>query len=152
MLSEILTFLYCLWLRRPQFVFSDDDDEKRVVRSLKDKRLPYIRFVSWALTFPVCTVSFRYDELRDVIRVLKNSQNIKDVAKVLSGQLADFQVVHWWILPPPWIEGFETLQKAFIKAKGVVEKEGGIPTFYIRALVGIEDFVSQVSGEPWMCR
>ena len=43
--------------------------------------------------------------------------------------------------------GFETLQKAFNKAKSVVEKEGGTPTFYIRALVGIEDFVTQVSVE-----
>ncbi len=28
----------------------------------------------------------RYDELKDLIRVVKNSQKIKDVAKVLSGQ------------------------------------------------------------------
>lgn len=41
--------------------------------------------------------------------------------------------------------GFESLQKAFNKAKGVVEKEGTIPTFYIRALVEMEDFIAQVS-------
>lgn len=40
--------------------------------------------------------------------------------------------------------GFETLQKAFVKAKAVVEKEGTTPTFYIRALVEMEDFINQV--------
>lgn len=35
-----LTANFVLWIRRPQFTFSDDEeDEKRVVRSLKDKRL-----------------------------------------------------------------------------------------------------------------
>ena len=41
--------------------------------------------------------------------------------------------------------GFEALQKAFQKAKSVVEKEGGTPTFYIRTLVELEDFVQNVS-------
>ena len=54
--------------------------------------------------------------------------------KVLSPDFSPF--------PPP--SGFETLQKAFIKAKAVVEKEGTTPTFYIRALVEMEDFISQV--------
>ncbi len=31
-----------------------------------------------------------------------------------------------------------------MKAKTVVEKEGGTPTFYIRALVEMEDFITQV--------
>ena len=89
---------------------------------------------------------FRYDELRDLIRTVKNSQNIKDVAKVLSGWL----LLHGYnFIVPFYIDishlGFETLQKAFVKAKNVVEKEGGTPTFYIRALVGMEDFVTQVS-------
>ncbi len=42
-------------------------------------------------------------------------------------------------------KGFETLQKAFIKARAVIEKEGATPTFYIRLLVDMEDFISQVS-------
>lgn len=41
--------------------------------------------------------------------------------------------------------GFEGLQKAFQKAKTVVEKEGATPVFYIRTLVELEDFVQGVS-------
>jgi len=40
------------------------------------------------------------------------------------------------------------LQKAFVKSKAVVEKEGGTPTFYIRALVEMEDFVTEVRCCP----
>ena len=40
--------------------------------------------------------------------------------------------------------GFEALQKAFQKAKSVVEKEGATPTFYIRTLMELEDFVQNV--------
>ena len=39
---------------------------------------------------------------------------------------------------------FESLQKAFAKAKSVVEKEGSTPKFYIRSLVELEDFVKEV--------
>ena len=39
---------------------------------------------------------------------------------------------------------FESLQKAFAKAKTVVEKEGATPRFYIRSLVELEDFVKEV--------
>jgi hypothetical protein len=39
---------------------------------------------------------------------------------------------------------FESLQKAFSKAKTVVEKEGATPRFYIRSLVELEDFVKEV--------
>lgn len=44
------------------------------------------------------------------------------------------------------LAGFETLQKAFVKSKSVIEKEGATPTFYIRTLVEMEDFISQVKG------
>lgn len=40
---------------------------------------------------------------------------------------------------------FESLQKAFAKAKTVVEKEGATPRFYIRSLVELEDFVKTVT-------
>ena len=39
---------------------------------------------------------------------------------------------------------FESLQKAFAKAKSVVEKEGATPKFYIRSLIELEDFVKEV--------
>jgi len=45
--------------------------------------------------------------------------------------------------------GFENLQKAFSKAKNVIEKEGKTPTFFVRCLVEMEDFISQVS-KPMM--
>ena len=44
----------------------------------------------------------------------------------------------------PSISDFESLCKAFDKAKKVVEKEG-IPRFYIRTLSELEDFVSEVN-------
>ena len=43
---------------------------------------------------------------------------------------------------------FESLQKAFAKAKTVVEKEGATPRFYIRSLVELEDFVKEVCTGP----
>ena len=41
--------------------------------------------------------------------------------------------------------GFEALQKAFQKAKSVVEKEGATPLFYVRTLIELEDYVMGVS-------
>ena len=43
-----------------------------------------------------------------------------------------------------FLSDFEDLCKAFEKAKKVVEKEG-MPRFYIRCLVELEDFVAEVS-------
>ncbi|KXJ27749.1 eukaryotic translation initiation factor 3 subunit C-like protein [Exaiptasia diaphana] len=84
------------------FVFSDDEEEtKRVVRSQKDKR---------------------FDELKNVIKQLKNYKKIKDMSKVFTE--------------------FENLGKAANKAKGVIDKEG-IPQFYIRCLANLEDFVKE---------
>ncbi|XP_005093913.1 eukaryotic translation initiation factor 3 subunit C isoform X2 [Aplysia californica] len=82
--------------------FSDDEEEtKRVVRSEKDKR---------------------YDEIRSIIKLLKNHMKIKDMANVLTD--------------------FESLTKAFDKAKKVVEKEG-MPRIYIRTIAELEDFVNE---------
>ena len=39
---------------------------------------------------------------------------------------------------------FENLQKGFLKAKAVVQKEGGTPRFYLRSLTELEDFVKDV--------
>ncbi|XP_011403348.1 PREDICTED: eukaryotic translation initiation factor 3 subunit C-like [Amphimedon queenslandica] len=47
--------------RKPQFAFSDDEEEKRVVRSQKDKRS---------------------DELKDIIHSMRNRQKIRDIVKV----------------------------------------------------------------------
>ncbi|XP_053376281.1 eukaryotic translation initiation factor 3 subunit C-like isoform X2 [Mercenaria mercenaria] len=64
----------------------------------------------------------RYEELLNIIKSLKNKKKIKDMSNVLSD--------------------FESLCKAFDKAKKVVEKEG-IPRFYIRTLSELEEFVSE---------
>lgn len=77
----------------------DEDDVKRTVRSLKDKR---------------------YDEIQSAIKQMRNSMKIKDIAKVLT---------EW-----------ENMCKAYVKAKTVIEKEG-IPSFYIKSLAELEDFV-----------
>ncbi|GAU91084.1 hypothetical protein RvY_03405-2 [Ramazzottius varieornatus] len=86
--------------------FSDDDEEtKRVVRTAKDKR---------------------FEEIRNVIKNVKNSKKIKDVGKVL--------------------EEFDQLTRAFAKSQKVIEKEG-VPVFYVRTLVDLEDFVNQSWAE-----
>lgn len=41
-----------------------------------------------------------------------------------------------------WID-FESLTKAFEKARKVVDKEG-VPRFYIKTLVELEDFINEV--------
>ncbi|KAH9518662.1 Eukaryotic translation initiation factor 3 subunit C [Bulinus truncatus] len=82
--------------------FSDDEEEtRRVVRSEKDKR---------------------FDEIRTIIKQLKNHKKIKDFANVLTD--------------------FESLIKAFEKARKVVDKEG-VPKFYIRTIVELEDFINE---------
>lgn len=68
----------------------------------------------------------RYEELTDIIKQIKNHKKIKDMSKLLTS--------------------FENLTKAFQKAKMVIEKEegGNIPKFFIRSLVELEDFVTEV--------
>uniref|UniRef100_A0A2C9JIY5 Eukaryotic translation initiation factor 3 subunit C n=1 Tax=Biomphalaria glabrata TaxID=6526 RepID=A0A2C9JIY5_BIOGL len=81
---------------------SDDEEEtRRVVRSEKDKR---------------------FEEIRTIIKQLKNHKKIKDFANVLTD--------------------FEGLTKAFEKARKVVDKEG-VPKFYIRTIVELEDFINE---------
>ncbi|KAK2168655.1 hypothetical protein LSH36_15g12053 [Paralvinella palmiformis] len=76
-----------------------EEETRRVVKSQRDKR---------------------FDEMKDMIKTMRNHKKIKDMANIL--------------------DDFEDLGKAYEKAKKIVEKEG-IPRFYIRALVELEDFV-----------
>ena len=39
---------------------------------------------------------------------------------------------------------FDSLQKTFLKAKAVIDKEQETPTFYARSLTELEDFVKEV--------
>ncbi len=66
----------------------------------------------------------RYEEMQNIIKTLRNHKKIKDMANLLTD--------------------FEDLNKAFQKAKKVVEREGNIPRFYIRTLAELEDFVNEV--------
>ncbi len=68
----------------------------------------------------------RYEEMQNIIKTLRNHKKIKDMANLLTD--------------------FEDLNKAFQKAKKVVEREGNIPRFYIRTLAELEDFVNEVSS------
>ncbi|XP_070204954.1 eukaryotic translation initiation factor 3 subunit C-like isoform X3 [Littorina saxatilis] len=79
----------------------DEEDTKRVVRSEKDKR---------------------YDDLRNIIKTMRNHKKIKDMASVLTD--------------------FEGLCKSYDKARKVVDREG-IPRFYLRCLVELMDFVNE---------
>ncbi|KAJ6216740.1 hypothetical protein RDWZM_007897 [Blomia tropicalis] len=90
---------------QPTYGMSDDEEEtKRVVRTAKEKH---------------------YDELNNIIKLIRNHKKIKDVSKLLSG--------------------FEDLTRAFQKAKTVIDREenGKIPKFYIRTLAELEDFVNE---------
>uniref|UniRef100_UPI00358E5102 eukaryotic translation initiation factor 3 subunit C-like n=1 Tax=Myxine glutinosa TaxID=7769 RepID=UPI00358E5102 len=88
--------------KQPFLLSDDEDDAKRVVRSARDKR---------------------FDELTNIIKMMRNAMKIKDMTKVL--------------------EEFENLGKAFIKAKGIIDKEG-IPRFYTRILADTETFVQEI--------
>lgn len=91
--------------RRPQISFSEDEEEeKRVVRSQKDKR---------------------FEELKDIIRVAKNGQKIRDVVKVQ--------------------DGFDAMQRVFQKIKTILDKEKSeVPRFYLRTLMNLEEFVKDL--------
>lgn len=43
------------------------------------------------------------------------------------------------------LEEFEQLCRAFLKSKTIVDKEG-VPSFYIRLLADLEDYLNQVSS------
>uniref|UniRef100_A0A0B7BD44 Eukaryotic translation initiation factor 3 subunit C n=1 Tax=Arion vulgaris TaxID=1028688 RepID=A0A0B7BD44_9EUPU len=64
----------------------------------------------------------RYEEINGIIKQLKNHKKIKDMANVLTD--------------------FESLIKAFEKARKVIDKEG-VPRFYIRTLAELEDFINE---------
>ena len=68
----------------------------------------------------------RFEEIQSVIKNVKNSKKIKDIGKVL--------------------EEFDQLTRSFAKSQKVIEKEG-VPVFYIRTLVDLDDFVSQCWAE-----
>lgn len=42
------------------------------------------------------------------------------------------------------LEEFEQLCRAFLKSKNIVDKEG-VPSFYIRLLADLEDYLNQVN-------
>ncbi|XP_045582241.1 eukaryotic translation initiation factor 3 subunit C [Procambarus clarkii] len=88
------------------FAFSEDEeDTKRIVRSAKEKR---------------------YEELKNIIKNIKNYKKNKDMSSLLSS--------------------FEDLCRAYAKALPVVQKEEGgkTPRFYIRCLAELDDFIQSV--------
>ena len=68
-------------------------------------------------------VDKRFDELRDVIKKAKNARKVKD-----------FNIS---------LNTFTDLTRVFEKSTKVVEKEG-IPTFYVRELVDIDDYIKKM--------
>lgn len=67
----------------------------------------------------------RYEEIESVIHSLRNHKKIRDFASALAS--------------------FEELQRAYTRAAPVVQKEenGVAPRFFIRALVELDDWVSE---------
>lgn len=70
-------------------------------------------------------LNFRFEELTNLIKTIRNAMKIRDMAKCL--------------------EEFEQLCRAFLKSKNIVDKEG-VPSFYIRLLADLEDYLNQVCG------
>lgn len=103
--SESLSFKYSNQNLKLIFLqFSDDEKtEKRVVRSQKVKR---------------------YEELKNIIKTIRNHKKIKDMSSILST--------------------FENLVKAYSKAIPVIsQEEGGVtPKFYLHILAELEDFIN----------
>lgn len=65
----------------------------------------------------------RFEELTNLIKTIRNAMKIRDMAKCL--------------------EEFEQLCRAFTKSKNIVDKEG-VPSFYIRLLADLEDYLNQL--------
>uniref|UniRef100_A0A672JQY5 Eukaryotic translation initiation factor 3 subunit C n=1 Tax=Salarias fasciatus TaxID=181472 RepID=A0A672JQY5_SALFA len=65
----------------------------------------------------------RFEELTNLIKTIRNAMKIRDMAKCL--------------------EEFELLCRAFLKSKNIVDKEG-VPSFYIRLLADLEDYLNQL--------
>uniref|UniRef100_A0A3P8WQS7 Eukaryotic translation initiation factor 3 subunit C n=1 Tax=Cynoglossus semilaevis TaxID=244447 RepID=A0A3P8WQS7_CYNSE len=65
----------------------------------------------------------RFEELTNIIKTIRNAMKIRDMAKCL--------------------EEFEQLCRAFLKSKNIVDKEG-VPSFYIRLLADLEDYLNQL--------
>lgn len=65
----------------------------------------------------------RFEELKTIMKNMNNHKKIKDMANVLTD--------------------FEDLAKAYVKTKKVIEQTG-IPRFYIKCLVELEDFISDM--------
>ncbi|KAG7174371.1 Eukaryotic translation initiation factor 3 subunit C-like [Homarus americanus] len=88
------------------YVFSEDEeDTKRIVRSAKEKR---------------------YEELKNIIRSIKNYKKNKDMSNLLSS--------------------FEDLCRSYTKTLPVVQKEEGgkTPRFFIRCLAELDEFIQTV--------
>lgn len=68
----------------------------------------------------------RFEELTNLIKQIRNFKKIKDMSSMLSS--------------------FEDLQKAYVKALPVIQKEesGQTPRFYTRCLVELEDFINEM--------
>lgn len=129
MLSSHTSILF----HRSLLLSDDEEDTKRVVRSAKDKRLVWLlirqhmekTLVDWSLNFTFFNKIYRFEELTNIIKTIRNAMKIRDMAKCL--------------------EEFEQLCRAFLKSKNIVDKEG-VPPFYIRILADLEDYLNQVSS------
>jgi len=80
---------------------SEEEDTKRVVKSAKDKR---------------------YDEMRVIIKAMKNHMKINDFVSLLTD--------------------YEQLMKSVQRARLLIEKDGH-PTFFLRLMVEFDDFIRE---------
>uniref|UniRef100_A0A671MS79 Eukaryotic translation initiation factor 3 subunit C n=1 Tax=Sinocyclocheilus anshuiensis TaxID=1608454 RepID=A0A671MS79_9TELE len=96
--------------------FATGSDSESEESSSADEITPKKRIVC-------CPLRFRFEELTNIIKTIRNAMKIRDMSKCL--------------------EEFEQLYRAFLKSKTIVDKEG-VPQFYIRLLADLEDYLNQL--------
>ncbi|GIY08831.1 eukaryotic translation initiation factor 3 subunit C [Caerostris extrusa] len=117
-----LKFVVFFWTYFCYLLLKKSKDERH-----KASQLLSLSAMKKKISSELCVVQEkkRYEELTEIIKLIKNHKKIKDMSKLLTS--------------------FENLIRAFVKARPVIEKEekGNIPKFYIRCLVELEDFIAE---------
>ena len=110
----------------------EEEEEKRIVKSAKEKRLVF-SFKVYSYHFPSTILVphlhkcffFRYEELQALIKQLKNSKKINDFTNVFAL--------------------FDDLTKVYDKSRTTLARFGeGVPPFYIKCIADLDDYIAVV--------
>uniref|UniRef100_A0A673G4V5 Eukaryotic translation initiation factor 3 subunit C n=1 Tax=Sinocyclocheilus rhinocerous TaxID=307959 RepID=A0A673G4V5_9TELE len=103
--------------------FATGSDSESEESSSADEITPKATGTTFSKHIVCCPLRFRFEELTNIIKTIRNAMKIRDMSKCL--------------------EEFEQLYRAFLKSKTIVDKEG-VPQFYIRLLADLEDYLNQL--------